>query len=206
MSARAPIHRNKTVLSKGLTSPREECRKERKNKRKGKKRVKKAAETERKAEQGEVEGPGGRLLPALPSSRWPRVGGRVASPPLTRPEQHGPVEPRGLGGPPCPLAQPLRHAPTRPTAERSLRAGSAQWNGVRSPSVSAAVTRPRGPNPAADQVTSAARAPGTEAPRSGRGQGQGQVSPPWQRAVRRQRPARGRPAPRFQGRGENPVS
>lgn len=52
-------------------------------------------------------------------------------PPLTRPEQHGPVEPRGLGGAPCPLAQPLRHSPARPTAEPSLRAGSARWSAVR---------------------------------------------------------------------------
>jgi hypothetical protein len=34
----------------------------------------------------------------------------VASSTLTRLEQHSPVEPGGLGGPPCPLAQPLRHA------------------------------------------------------------------------------------------------
>lgn len=107
----------------------------------------------------------GRRALAVPSSLSHRVGGQVALSPLTRPEQHGPVEPGGLGGPPWPLAQPLRHALTHRTAERSLRAGNAQWNVVRSPSVSAAVTRPRGLNPVADQVTSAARAPPAEAPR-----------------------------------------
>lgn len=46
-------------------------------------------------------------------------------PSLTGPEQHGPVETRGLGGVPWPLAQPLRHAPVRPTVESALRTGSA---------------------------------------------------------------------------------
>lgn len=39
-----------------------------------------------------------------------RGGGLGILPPLTRPEQHRPVEPRSLGRPPRPLAQPLRHA------------------------------------------------------------------------------------------------
>lgn len=63
--------------------------------------------------------------------------------PLTGPEQHRPVEPGGLGGHPCPLAQPLRHAPARPTAEPTLSAGSARCSGVPSRQVSAAEARTR---------------------------------------------------------------
>ena len=71
--------------------------------------------------------PGGGMarLGARLSSLSARGGGRVALPSLTRPEQHGPVEPGGLGGAPCPLAQPLRHAPARPTAVPALRGRSA---------------------------------------------------------------------------------
>lgn len=144
----------------------------------------------------------------MPSSLSHRVGRQVALSPLTRPEQHGPVEPGGLGGPPWPLAQPLRHAPAHPTAERSLRAGSAQWNVVRGPSVSAAVTRPRGLNPAADQVTSAARAPAAEAPR-GEGARAGAGIPALAAGGAPQVSggrASGVLAPSFQGQGENPVS
>lgn len=50
----------------------------------------------------------------------------AALPSLTGPEQHGPVETRGLGGVPWPLTQPLRHAPVRSTAEPALRTGSAR--------------------------------------------------------------------------------
>lgn len=81
-----------------------------------------------------------------PSPRPSRTEAGRAWLPLTGPEQHGPVQPGGLGGHPRPLAQPLRHAPARPTAEPALRAGSAEQRGLRS-------LRPK---PAAGQVTGAA--------------------------------------------------
>ena len=90
--------------------------------------------------------------------------GGVALPSLTRPEQHCPVEPGGLGGAPCPLAQPLRHAPARPTAVPALRAAAQRRILLRGPECLRAGDANRGPNPAADRVTTAAAASGEEAP------------------------------------------
>lgn len=64
-------------------------------------------------------------------------------PPLTGPEQHRPVEPGGLSGPPHPLSQPLRHAPVRWIAELGLQAGSAPRSAVLRRSAFTTVTCPR---------------------------------------------------------------
>lgn len=115
----------------------------------------------------------------------------MALPLLTRPEQHCPVESRGLGGAPCPLAQPLRHASAPLTAERALRARSARWSAVRGWTVSAAVTRLQGQKPTEDRVTAGILTPGTEAPlgegRGGGGKGSGRCPRPgsWQGAGER---------------------
>lgn len=140
-------------------------------------------------------------------SRSPRRRGREALPSLTGPEQHGPVETRGLGGVPCPLAQPLRHAPLRQTVEPALRTGSAPECSTSGPSASAAVTCQPGPKPCCR--SSYHRRPERPARRRrggrDRGQGQGQVSYPQDRGhgsvFGERTPGPGVPGPR-----ENPMS
>lgn len=58
-----------------------------------------------------------RLSASCALSGDPKVEG-PERPGLTRPEQHGPVEPGGLVGSQCPLAQPLCHEPEVPGPAR----------------------------------------------------------------------------------------
>lgn len=118
-------HRNKAIYP-SVGAPKDECgtqrgvrgkkRKEDGEKKRGRKEFRK----------GRRESKGGKLSPERP--RRPLAAGRPGtarsastvpsscSPhgrggaPLTRSEQHGPVEPGGLVRPPCPLIQPLSHA------------------------------------------------------------------------------------------------
>lgn len=139
-------------------------------------RTKVIKKNERREGSGEMKDQGARRRagqagrPALLAQSTRRGPGAPRA--LTRPEQHGPVEPRGLGGAPRPLARPLRHAPARPTAERPLRTRSAAPDPARRPGCLRAGDANRGPDPAADRVTAAAGAPGAEAPRRA-GQGSG---------------------------------
>lgn len=121
----------------------------------------------------------GRSAAVVPSSSSPQDGGRVVSPPLTRPEQHGPVEPRGLGGAPCPLAQPLRHPPAR-------ACGAGTEGGERTPgrSVPAAVTRSPRPKPRRRSDYLRGRSAGSRGTAAGEGPGQGRVTPSVEQAVR----------------------
>lgn len=99
-------------------------------------------------------------------SRSPRRRGREALPSLTGPEQHGPVETRGLGGVPCPLAQPLRHAPLRQTVEPALRTGSAPECSTSEPECLRSGDVPTGAQTLLQiELPPEARAPGEEAPR-----------------------------------------
>ena len=64
------------------------------------------------------------VRPRCPPRALPEAGGRGDLPPLTGPEQHRPVEPGGLSGPPHPLSQPLRHALVRWIAELGAHRGA----------------------------------------------------------------------------------
>lgn len=85
----------------------------------------------------------GAVRPRCPARAPPEAAGRGDSPPLTGPEQHRPVEPGGLRGPPHPLSQPLRHAPARWIAELGPQAASAPRSAVLCRSTFTAVTRRR---------------------------------------------------------------
>lgn len=162
-------------------------------------------------EEGRKEGKGGSGArkdqsaaagwPGLRSVRPPALsaalqdGGGEGLLPLTGPEQHGPVQPGGLGGHPRPLAQPLRHAPARRTAEPALRAGSAEQRG----------RRLCGPNPPRVRLP-ALRPWGAEAPRGrARSQGEGRSTPPGSRQDAGKRLVSGPLGLRSQVQGENRV-
>lgn len=121
------------------------------------------------------------MLPPCPPRALPEAGGRVDLPPLTGPEQHGPVEAGGLAGPPDPLAQPLRHAPVHGSAEPALQAGSAPRSAVPGRSASVTVTLPENQTPPRIRLQWLPEGQAQRRPR-GRDRGRDQVGIPAQAA------------------------
>ena len=113
-----------------------------------------------------------------------RGGGLGILPPLTRPEQHRPVEPRSLGRPPRPLAQPLRHALALLTAPPAPAPPARAHRRRQTLSTSAMVTRIEVQTPSRIRLLRQSE----PRPRGARGEGPGQglwqvVYPPRQRTA-----------------------